>query len=61
MDGVERLAVTATGPEYLETRELVTFASTADVTAALDGLRQAVDGCMAATSYDPGSPARTTR
>ena len=54
VDGVERLAVTATGPEYLETRELVTFASTADVTAALDGLRQAVDGCTAATSYDPG-------
>ncbi|GAA2135924.1 hypothetical protein GCM10009844_01670 [Nocardioides koreensis] len=45
VDGVERLAVTATGPEYRESRELVTFSRSADVTAALDALRQAVKDC----------------
>jgi hypothetical protein len=41
--GVERLAVTVSGPEYRENRELVTFASSADLTAALDALRSAAD------------------
>jgi hypothetical protein len=50
--GVERLAVTATGPTYLETRELVTFSSTADVTAALDGLRAAARDCADSTPQD---------
>jgi hypothetical protein len=41
--GVERLAVTVSGPEYNENRELVTFASSADLTAALDALRASSD------------------
>ncbi|MFC4784279.1 hypothetical protein ACT8ZV_07380 [Nocardioides sp. MAHUQ-72] len=45
VEGVERLAVTATGPEYRESRELVTFSRSADVTAALDAIRQAVQDC----------------
>lgn len=53
VDGVERLAVTATGPEYLETRELVTFASSAEINASLDAVAQAVDQCDEATRY-PG-------
>lgn len=44
--GVERLAVTVFGPEYRENRELVTFASSADLTAALDAIRSgAVESC----------------
>ncbi|WP_395694077.1 hypothetical protein [Nocardioides sp.] len=54
--GVERLAVTATGPEYLEARELVTFARSAEVTAALDAVRQAAAGCADATTYDVAVP-----
>lgn len=41
--GVERLAVTVSGPEYRENRELVTFASSAELTAALDALRASSD------------------
>lgn len=44
--GVERLAVTVFGPEYRENRELVTFASSAELTAALDAIRSsAVESC----------------
>jgi len=45
--GVERLAVTVTGPEYRESRELVTIASSADLTAALDALRSVADASCA--------------
>lgn len=45
--GVERLAVTVSGPEYRENRELVTFASSADLTAAMDALRSAADASCA--------------
>ncbi|CAI9405599.1 hypothetical protein [Nocardioides sp. T2.26MG-1] len=41
--GVERLAVTVSGPEYRENRELVTFSSSADLTAAMDALRSVAD------------------
>ena len=41
--GVERLAVTVSGPEYRENRELVTFSRSADLTAALDALRASSD------------------
>lgn len=54
--GVERLAVTVTGPEYRESRELVTFASSAELTSALDALRSAVASCTpdgrVVTPYD---------
>ncbi len=44
--GVERLAITVTGPEYRESRELVTFASSAELTAALDAVHSsAVESC----------------
>ena len=44
--GVERLAVTVSGPEYRESRELVTFASSAELTSTLDALRpSAAAGC----------------
>jgi hypothetical protein len=56
--GVERLAVTVTGPEYRESRELVTFASSADLTVALDELRTASGSCTpdgrVVTPYDAG-------
>ena len=50
--GVERLAVTATGVEYRESRELVTFSSTADITSPLGTLREAVGACADATVQD---------
>lgn len=44
--GVERLAVTVSGPEYRENRELVTFSRSADLAAALDAIRSsAVESC----------------
>ena len=43
--GVERLAVTSNVPQYRESRELVTFSRTEDVTAALDAIRAAVQAC----------------
>ena len=43
--GVERLGVTVTGPEYRESRELLTFARTDDVTAVLDDIRSALESC----------------
>lgn len=52
--GVERLAVTATGPEYLETRELVTYASIDEATSALAAIRSAVTECDAITGVDAG-------
>ena len=44
-DGVERLAVTSNVPQYQESRELVTFSRSGDVTAALDAIRSAVQAC----------------
>lgn len=44
-DVVDRLAVTSTMPQYRESRELVTFARSADVTATLDAIRQAAQDC----------------
>lgn len=52
--GVERLAVTATGVEYLETRELVTYASVDEITSALADIRSAVVACDDATRFDTG-------
>lgn len=43
---VERRAVTATGPEYRESRELVTFSRLADATTAVARIRDAVQDCM---------------
>jgi len=43
--GVDRLAVTSNVPQYRESRELVTFSRTEDVTAALDAIRTAVQAC----------------
>ncbi|GAB3780685.1 hypothetical protein GCM10027601_08690 [Nocardioides ungokensis] len=45
VSGVERLAVTSNAPQYQESRELVTFSRTEDVTAALDAIRAAVQAC----------------
>jgi hypothetical protein len=52
-DTVERLAVTSTMPQYRESRELVTFASTADVMAALDRIRSAVQACPTVAGDNP--------
>ncbi|MGB0099627.1 MAG: hypothetical protein WBP61_05040 [Nocardioides sp.] len=53
--GVERLAVTATGPEYLETRELVTVASSDEIAAVVDEIRRAAADCP--VSPDSGAGA----
>lgn len=45
VEGDDRLAATATGPEYSASRELITFGSADEAVAALVTIRDAVDAC----------------
>jgi hypothetical protein len=54
-DGVDRLAVRVTGPEYVMVRELVTFGSASEATAALAGVRTALAACPEAPASDPAN------
>jgi hypothetical protein len=47
---VERRAVTATGPEYRVSRELVTFARLADATTAVARVQDALQDCTVVPS-----------
>ena len=51
----DRLAVTVTGPEYLQARELLTFSSADEASAAVDVLRGAVVDCEQIQADDPAN------
>lgn len=43
--GVDRLALTTTGPEFVESRELVVFASADQAAQIMEDVRSAIDAC----------------
>ncbi len=54
VDGVDRLAVTETGPGYSESREVVEFAGADDAAAVLADLRSAISACPTEVNeFDP--------
>ncbi len=54
VDGVDRLAVTETGPGYAESREVVEFAGADEAVAAMAAVRSAVSACPTEVNeFDP--------